>query len=373
MTEEQFESNLLRVQREPELLTTEEVVDRVKRLQTELNAEQTVFMAERSSYGLQNEQLRIWLQKVDAVEILVNRFNVACVRLLNTLTMADAAQQVSNLEQLRLRISQQMKLVRTEAKVHHAREPAPGHTITMGGCIKPAWLSDERFEQYQFGTFGQDVLLVDHHNGSVVVADGTSTFPDLYSVANVTAHACEDMLANVSEEFADNLEQLQWYAEAAEGTIITALEELPPSTIGSTAVFAARYFRKFDALVVIEIGDCEAALATADAVQGISYTVPRSGALPHIQKNKHQLAAVVDPQKKPLVRVVSVTEFRRAHPNRTIHLVGGSDGLHNNSGLTLEQQARAIVRDGVQTTLKHCALQKDDMTLFDLELNSAEV
>lgn len=365
---------------EPGLLSIEDATDRIAHLQDRLNGLHDVLTGQRSSYGMHEPNARIWLQKIDAIETTLNRFNVTCALYSRALARAkepvvekDFQPRFVELRQLASQIAHQINLLQIEAKSHTSVETnrLPETSIQLAGASKPAWVGEVRFAQHKLGKYGQDVVLIDRHKGSGVVADGTSTMPDSALVAATVARVAESVLHNIPEEITDDLNQVQWYAEAAiQNTILSALHDLPLATIGSTTLFAARHLKKFDVLVVIEIGDCEAVLATATGAERISRVVARKGDIPHIQKLEGRDAKIVDPERKPLVRIVRLADFRRNHPNEPIHLVASTDGFINNAGEGLAQQASRVVRDGAASTVQRVGSQADDLVLFDMELTA---
>jgi hypothetical protein len=92
---------------------------------------------------------------------------------------------------------------------------------------------------------------------------------------------------------------------------------------------------------------------------------------PHMQKFPDKLGAIVDSQDVPRIRIIQLADFRRKHPGQPIHFLVCSDGLKNNSGQSLQQQAPQIVRDGVAATVERVKSQKDDLTIVDIDLGAA--
>lgn len=240
---------------------------------------------------------------------------------------------------------------------------------TEAGAMSTKWNGDAKLTQGKLGTFGEDVMVVDHSQSLAVVADGMSNGSDSFEVARRAAHQAEAILRRVDAAGFDSMDQIRFFVEGDLGDILVDIDSMDQFSRGGTTLLACRYFPKFDAMIMIDIGDCEAVLTTGQDTLALKQ-VDRAAKTPsHIGKAVSGSASFTHPAKEQIVTVVSLAEFRRAHTDETIHLLMATDGLYNNTGQSLSDQANEIVKHGVRTIVKQVGSSRDDIVLIDIDLS----
>lgn len=240
---------------------------------------------------------------------------------------------------------------------------------TEAGAMSTKWNMDAKLAQGKLGTFGEDVMVVDRSKSIAVVADGMSNGSDSFEIARRAAHRAEAILQTVDEAGFDSMDQIRWFVEGDLNNILVDINSMDQLSKGGTTLLACRYFPKFDAMIMIDIGDCEAVLTTGQDTLALKQVDHQVKTPSHIGKAVSGSASFVHQSAEQLVKIVSLAEFRRAHPDETIHLLMATDGLYNNTGRSLSDQASEIVEHGVRTIVKQVGSNTDDIVLIDIDLS----
>ncbi|MBI4406868.1 MAG: hypothetical protein HY565_00015 [Candidatus Kerfeldbacteria bacterium] len=376
-------------------LNTQDALDRLAQLQELVKTQHDTLMAKRSSHKLEFDQAREWLGKLDGVEANLVRLNMMIDAVSKEIRAVDkmeaeqtkpvSAKHTQQLEAARAQASDKMRqlepagtqllemIVQLEQETQQHRgvetEASDEYRIEVAGAMKTLWRGSNEFNEGRLGKFGQDVMLIDRSKRIGVVADGTSGLKDSYEISRRVAQTAESLLQNIDEnEF--TLEEIKFLLQGEIDEILANLDAAGQELNGSCAVLAVRYLEKFDAVVMIDLGDCEGVLSVGSKIISIKNRIPESTTLDYaFKKISGKPAMVENPGLLDVVHTVSLTELRKRYPDMPIHLLLSTDGLKNNSGKRLQDQAQTVIDHGVQATVQQFEKRKDDITIIDMDLS----
>ncbi|EKD78426.1 MAG: hypothetical protein ACD_41C00348G0009 [uncultured bacterium] len=247
--------------------------------------------------------------------------------------------------------------------------------IATGGVMKADWEKSQRRRDGKLGKYGQDCLRIDVNKGIGVVADGNSSSGHSYEVARRASRAAKEILQNVDEELYRSVDEIRWFVDGELNAILHAVNEMDPFLTGGTTLLAARYIKKFDAVLMIAVGDTEACVVAGQDTLPLRKNERSSGALEHtsgIRKIQNDAPLIQKNADEQVVTVASLAEFRRTHPGLELHLALATDGCINNTGKSLDQVAVELVQHGPRA-LTEGMLRKDDLVLIDMALPTPTV
>lgn len=373
------EQTALAVEASP--VKTTDAANRLTQLQELVKTQHDVLMAQRSSHKLEFDQAREWLGKLDSVEANLVRLNLMIDVVNKDITAANkqraehidqgSAKQVQQLEATGAHLLEIISQLEQETQQHHSveTEATDEYPVAVAGAMKSAWSGSDELKEGKLGKFGQDVILIDRSKRIGVVADGTSSLEDSYEIAKRVAHQSELLLQNVDEtEF--TLEEIKFFLQGQLGEILANLDTVDQKLNGSCAVLAARYFEKFDAVVMIDLGDCEAVIRVGSKTIPINNYIVESTTLNyHFRKIAGRPAVLDNPGETNVVHSVSLADLRNTYPDTPIHLLLSTDGLKNNSGKRLQDQSGEVVERGVRAVVEQFKQRKDDITIIDMDLS----
>ena len=282
-----------------------------------------------------------------------------------------SAKQVEGLEAAGTQLLEMIAQLEQETQQHRGieTEASDEYPIQAAGAMSKKWKDTEVSKQGQLGKFGQDVMLLEHSNGIAGVADGMSSGRQSFEIANRSLHQAESILQTADEDMANSVEELCWFIEGDLSDILADLNTMEQFAIGGSTILAARYFPKFDAVVLIDLGDCEGVLTTSQDSVTVKRPNDPTVSLPHINKKQGGQASFDQFGGSKMVYAVSLSGFRQRHPGEPISLLLSTDGLKNNTGKSLEEHANDIMERGVQAVVAEAGSAADDITVLAMDLS----
>lgn len=280
------------------------------------------------------------------------------------------AQLQQQIEQIQL-VSVEVDRFTEKAVVVEDEDTFP---IEAAGGMKN-WSDTLADEQGKLGKYGQDCVRSNPETGTITVADGMSSGVDSFEIARRATRRAQEILDDIPLELCATEQEVKFFVQGHLGGILNEINALPSETFGGTTLLVTRYLEKFDAIVMIDIGDCEACAVADSDVLPIKSVPETMKTPPHISKvggDGLTVPEFIGVDVSTIVKIVSLREFRQAHPNESIQILLTTDGLKNNSGKTLEQQALKIVEKGTTAVVAEVGTSKDDMTILKLTIPPLE-
>lgn len=226
-------------------------------------------------------------------------------------------------------------------------------SITISGLAKQRRASE--IGPHKLGKFGQDVIRANRKNGTLIVADGVSTFPDSFTTARVASLAAERIFAEIPKTLR-SLNAIQQWVASRIPDIVHSLDTTTEN--GATTLLASKYLPEFDALITIDIGDCQYTLMAGNTVVPIQARGKHTNTPPTIAR-VHGKSKLTSHTTSHLdrVRVIDLSQVRNTYPYQKIRLIHATDGLENNTGKSIEELATELL-DKESSQFQY---QKDDI------------
>jgi len=345
---------------------------RLEQMRQTITRHQTTLQSERGTWRSTFDRARRWLSREDSVEVHLVQLTIEIDHLLDKIQDAAPGRSVESLlKQVQVLEERCQQLIKVEAALAAEGQPIVELTeaetrfeIQTAGSMKPNWLKDSKMNG-KIGRFGQDCLRFDRKKGIGVVADGMSTGVDSYEVARRTSRQAERILQALNEDSFSTLDQVTQAIEQQLPAILNEVNGMEAFSIGGSTLLACRYLEKFDAVALIDLGDCEAGVVAGQDFFSLKNSSVDLKSPPNITKKQNGKASF---SQMPAVTAVSLAEFRAAHPEQDMHLVMSTDGLKNNSKQSLEMFAQKITTEGANKVIDEVGSDKDDITLISLKL-----
>ncbi len=376
-----------------ELTQSHEVaLQQVQQLRTYLEAQRKHLEVSGRSLKQVFERVKTWWKKEEQLETRVARLAIEADHLADQIQHASADQVSKHLQPALKQLRQQIetiRLVSVEVDQFVAEddvESEPGIVMEAAGAMKK-WEGKFAEGKGELGKYGQDCIRSNPELAIGVIADGSSTGVDSYEVARRASRRAENILEDLPLDACDSLEAVEFFLDGALEKILEEIRQMPEAMMGATTLLATRYIEKFDAVVMIDIGDCEAVAVVGDAVIPLKPPLEHSNLTDSITKSVETLRKDGKPitniniedetggiwndkplgpkdfykaavsrfkraTNRPFVRSFSLAELRLTHPNLPIQILLASDGLQNTTGQTLEQQAKDIATKGPKKFLR---------------------
>lgn len=249
--------------------------------------------------------------------------------------------------------------------------------VEAAGAMKN-WQGEIAERTGKLGKYGQDC--VRSGDGIIVVADGMSNGADSFEIARRASRRAQAILEDIPLELCHSLEEAQLFVNGKLDTMLHDIKNMPVGESGGTTLLAARYLEKFDAMIMIDIGDCEVVAVAGNHVEmlkpplehsnhpdaiTLGFRTLRKDGKPITHKNLENEISDWDHKPlqpkdfyvenitkfkretdRPFVYSYNLAELRQANPDQPIHILLSSDGLQNTTGQALEQLAVDIVAKG---------------------------
>ncbi len=386
------------------VLDHETAIQQVRQLRHHLEVQRTHLEQSRGALRKLFDRVRDWWKKEEGMETAVARLAIEMDHVEDKIKQATPEQLDTHLKPELARLQEQIERIQlasvevnqfVENQSEETLEAAENFPTELAGGIKKSWQGQGVERMGKLGRFGQDVLRANPELGIGVVADGASTGPDSYEIARRSSRRAEALLEDLPIEQFQTLEQLEQHLEVNLQVLLDEIKAMPAAAIGATTLLAARYIEKFDAVVMIDIGDCEGAVVIGDQVINLKENFVHSRANDFLQKGivmkqKEKIkgvdlngpvevssggdAAVISKveikkvTKRPLVHSLSLKNLRVGRERLPIHVLLASDGWQNNRGKTLVESAQEIMAKGVQAAVAEVGTEQDDLTLLKMAL-----
>lgn len=304
----------------------------------------------RQSHSLL-DRIRTWWKKEEALTTQITRLQIELDHLIDQVSLATEDQLKIHLNERVIKLVSQIQdlQMHSDEFAHdlvseNAIETEDLFPTEIAGAMKK-WTGTVVERQGKLGKYGQDCARSNPETGTTAIADGLSDGVDSYEMARKATRRAQAILEDIPLESCPTVEEVQFYIQ---GELDTILDEVRGSIgqWGGTTLLASRFLEKFDALVMIDIGDAEVCAVSDGDLLPIK-TVPNSmKSPPHIGMVGKSRVGFRKVDKATLVKVVSLREFRAAHPNKPVHLLFTTDGLKNTTGKSLSEVAHDIVAKG---------------------------
>lgn len=360
------------------------------------------------------------LMKEDSVEVRLVQLNIEIDHLLDKIQNASADQVTQHLwkevGELEKRCAQ---LIKIEAELTESPEAdvetEEQFPVEMAGTMKPAWNTDPD-RKGKLGKFGQDCAR--SADGIAVVADGMSNGTDSYEMARRVSRRAQAIMEDIPVDLCDSLTEVQVFVNGELDGFLEEINHLPLEANGGTTLLAARYLEKFDAVIMIDIGDCEAVAVIGENVETLKPPLGHDNKPDGIVKGRRverkdgqmifsdnykdevdRFGKKLKPEDfiinnattfrretdRPFVRVFSLAELRERYPDLPIEILLATDGVQNCTSKTLAEAAPEIMEVGLQGIIdrinddalleanevgevKRHYQQKDDVTLLKMTI-----
>jgi len=221
----------------------------------------------------------------------------------------------------------------------------------------------ERIDGYEVIFHGEDASIYNPDTGTAVVIDGISSGQRQTTLEIVKKLAVKLMKILESERIDFNPNELLTELDNIEGA-------------GGAMVLGARYLPETDQLILVDIGNCQAALGSGNTFTDIKIN-------PAVKTGRREPVAVIKPKARPpklnddrpsvqqsYLQVIDLKKWKLDHgivKDKGLTLLLGSDGYEESVGKNLVQAAPVIKQLGIERTVQAID-SKDDITIIMMEL-----
>lgn len=352
-----------------QLPTVEQAQQLTEHWLNKLRTERDQLTKQKTGWSRMLERARRWLSREQSAEEQLLHLEMDLQQLADQLEHASADDTLHLLR----------RLVETQQKCETALDVSESldinvdsggleeerYGVQLVGVAKPRL--NQEFKSGQLGRFGQDVLRADRKRGTLTVADGVSSAPDSYEVARRVSFRADQLLQAIPDHLQSVKAIQQWVAERLP-ELATVLQTM--DGFGATTVLATRYLDWCDALVSIDIGDCQQALVAGDQVYALQPEQKHTNTPDTILKSKQksQISSRNNKIFTEYVRVTPLQEFRTKHPGVELRLLQSSDGIENNTGEHLVTAAQRMLGRDLESILLEFNKGKDDIAIGEMTL-----